>query len=120
MQKCVLIGYPPGYKGWKFWDMSLKRSIISERADFDERYFPARKDVHPMPLPSLLPSTSPESVPAPGGRVIDVEPDTDSGPPCSVNTITPTPSITSPAPPHDVKKKRRASTSSSSSSSSSS
>jgi hypothetical protein len=36
-EKCVFIGYPAGYKGWKFYNPVTKRSIISERADFDER-----------------------------------------------------------------------------------
>ena len=38
MQKCVFIGYPAGYKGWKFYDPSTRKVIICERADFDERY----------------------------------------------------------------------------------
>src|SRR5258706_12492900 len=85
MQKCVFIGYPAGYKGWKCWDMVSKRTIITERADFDERYFPARKDAHPVP------TATPESVPAPGGRVNDVELDTDSTPTHSVDPIAPAP-----------------------------
>jgi transposase InsO family protein len=38
MEKCIFIGYPEGYKGWKFYNPETKRVIISERADFDERY----------------------------------------------------------------------------------
>jgi len=38
MEKCIFIGYPPGYKGWKFYNPETKKTIISERADFDERY----------------------------------------------------------------------------------
>src|ERR1700691_4211277 len=38
MKKCVFIGYPKGYKGWKFYNPKTKKVIISERADFDERY----------------------------------------------------------------------------------
>ena len=38
MEKCIFIGYPDGYKGWKFYNPHTKRVIISERADFDERY----------------------------------------------------------------------------------
>ena len=40
MEKCVFIGYAEGYKGWKFYNPTMKKTIISERADFDERYFP--------------------------------------------------------------------------------
>src|SRR5882762_7779315 len=71
MQKCTFIGYPAGYKGWKCWDMVSKHTIITERANFNERYFPAWKDAQPVP------SMTSESVPAPGGRVNDVELDTD-------------------------------------------
>ena len=38
MEKCIFIGYPDGYKGWKFYSPKTKKVIISERADFDERY----------------------------------------------------------------------------------
>jgi len=43
MAKAIFIGYPIGYKGWKFYILSTKRTVISERADFDERYFPGLK-----------------------------------------------------------------------------
>ena len=36
MEKCVFIGYPQGYKGWKFYNPVTKKVAISERADFDE------------------------------------------------------------------------------------
>ena len=29
MQKCIFIGYPAGYKGWKFYNPSTKKVIIS-------------------------------------------------------------------------------------------
>ena len=40
MEKCIFVGYPSGYKGWKFYNPTTKKYIISERAEFDERYFP--------------------------------------------------------------------------------
>ena len=43
MEKCIFIGYPTGYKGWKFYNPHTKRIIISERAEFDERVFPGLK-----------------------------------------------------------------------------
>jgi hypothetical protein len=43
MEKCVFIGYPQGYKGWKFYNPTTKKTVISERADLDERYFPLSK-----------------------------------------------------------------------------
>jgi len=39
MEKCVFIGYLQGYKGWKFYNPTTKKTVIAERADFDERYF---------------------------------------------------------------------------------
>src|ERR1700744_2894599 len=38
MEKCVFIGYPQGYRGWRFYN-PVTKVVISERADFDERYF---------------------------------------------------------------------------------
>jgi hypothetical protein len=52
MEKCVFIGYPQGYKGWKFYNPTTKKTVIAERADFDERYFPLSK--RPS-LPSITP-----------------------------------------------------------------
>jgi hypothetical protein len=43
MEKCVFLGYPQGYKGWKFYNPVTKKVVISERADFDERYFMLQK-----------------------------------------------------------------------------
>jgi hypothetical protein len=62
MEKCVFIGYPQGYKGWKFYNPTTKKTVIAERADFDERYFPLSKCPS---LPSITP-TSPavENTPA--------------------------------------------------------
>ncbi|GLB41129.1 putative integrase core domain containing protein [Lyophyllum shimeji] len=38
MVKCVFIGYPDGVKGWKFYNPETRKVIVSEHADFDERY----------------------------------------------------------------------------------
>src|SRR5215475_6057535 len=38
MEKCIFIGYPEGYKGWRFYNPITRKVIISERAEFDERY----------------------------------------------------------------------------------
>src|ERR1700761_6678964 len=62
MLPAVFIGYPDGYKGWKFWDPVSKRTIISERAEFDEFSFPLSKQ------PTIAPSTesvSSHSLPLP-------------------------------------------------------
>ena len=65
----MFIGYPQGYKGWKFYNPTMKKTVIAERADFDESYFPLSK--HPtsasIPTPSVevesTPSISPTPVP---------------------------------------------------------
>jgi len=69
MEKCAFIGYPQGYKGWKFYNPTTKKVVISERADFDERYFPMSKrpTSASFPAPSAevesTPSTTPATVP---------------------------------------------------------
>ena len=62
MEKCVFIGYPQGYKGWKFYNPTTKKTVIAERADFDERYFPLSK--HPAAAPFPPPSVEVESTPS--------------------------------------------------------
>src|SRR5882762_2597585 len=52
MEKGIFIGYPDGYKGWKFYIPSTKKAVISERADFDERYFPGLKKDSLAALPN--------------------------------------------------------------------
>jgi len=49
MEQCVFVGYPSGYKGWKFY--STKKYIISERAPVDL--------TSPNIVP-LLPDTTPD------------------------------------------------------------
>ena len=56
MEKHVFIGYPQGYKGWKFYNPVTKKVVISERADFDEHYFMLQR--HSVPhLPPPRPDT---------------------------------------------------------------
>ena len=55
MEKCVFLGYPEGYKGWKFYSPTSKHTQISKRADFSKRYFPMSKR---SPLPSQPPHTA--------------------------------------------------------------
>ena len=35
-EKCIFIGYSDGYKGWKFYNLTTKHTIISECTDFDK------------------------------------------------------------------------------------
>ncbi len=56
MEKCVFIGYPQGYKGWKFYNPVTKKVVISERADFDEWFFMLQR--HSVPhLPPPQPNS---------------------------------------------------------------
>jgi len=34
MEKCIFIGYPQGYKGWKFYNPTMKKTIISEISSY--------------------------------------------------------------------------------------
>jgi hypothetical protein len=58
MEKCIFVGYPEGYKGWRFYNPTTKKFIISERAEFDERYFPGLSQKAPMPPLDLNPIRS--------------------------------------------------------------
>ena len=58
-QKCIFVGYPPDYKGWLFWNAESRKEIISNTADFDERY----PDSSPQPPVSI--STPETLTPAP-------------------------------------------------------
>src|SRR5882757_11317555 len=62
MEKCIFIGYPDGYKGWKFYNPTTKKAVIAERADFDERYFLGRKETQPTIKPSSLLENPPSPV----------------------------------------------------------
>ena len=46
MEKCIFLGYPEGYKSWRFYNPATKCVIISERAIFDERYLHGLKNLH--------------------------------------------------------------------------
>jgi transposase InsO family protein len=63
MEKCIFIGYPQGYKGWKFYNPETRKAVISERADFDERFFMLQRhsapQLPPPPPDSLLETPSP-------------------------------------------------------------
>ena len=85
MEKCIFIGYPDGYKGWKFYNPETKKVIISERADFDERYtyggelLDANKNntiaLEPIPIPEE--TTVDEEDPAPHAMEPEHPPDND-------------------------------------------
>jgi len=53
MEKCIFIGYPEGFKAWRFYNPITKCIIISERAEFDEHYFPGLKHAWNLPKVNL-------------------------------------------------------------------
>ncbi|KNZ75978.1 hypothetical protein J132_00728, partial [Termitomyces sp. J132] len=66
MEKCIFIGYSPGYKGWLFYNPETRKTVISERAEFDECLLPGLHLARPVmpPRPPLQPvdlSVLPES-----------------------------------------------------------
>ena len=73
MEKCIFVGYPAGYKGWQFYNPVTKKFIISERAEFDERYFPGIKPtlMTAIPTPPSLNIINGSDMPDLGGHHIN-------------------------------------------------
>lgn len=63
MEKCVFIGYPDGYKGWKFYNSTTKYTVISECADLDEHHLPISK------RSTNMPGVPPHSINHPGAYI---------------------------------------------------
>ena len=57
VEKCVFLGYPTGYKGWKFYNPTTRKVIISETAQFDERWFPGLSKAKMDAIPDSFPVT---------------------------------------------------------------
>ena len=105
MEKCVFIGYPEGYKGWMFYNPTTKRTVISERAEFDERYFPCLK--HSTSTPELFdppPDIAFNPVPDLGGDDnLDINPIQDNNaPPLPAPQIAPAPHVLLPNVPEPL------------------
>ncbi|KAF7768461.1 hypothetical protein Agabi119p4_7704 [Agaricus bisporus var. burnettii] len=97
-EKCVFIGYPAGYKGWKFYNPVTKRTVISERADFDERYFPGTSKAQLEAVPSFACTPEPLQVPNDTSSHSGLPPLQDEGgdnhfPPARPKTPTPSASV---------------------------
>jgi hypothetical protein len=73
MEKCIFVGYPAGYKGWQFYNPVTRKFIISERAEFDERYFPGIKPtlMNAIPTPPSLNIINGSDMPDLGGHHIN-------------------------------------------------
>ena len=72
MEKCIFLGYPEGYKGWRFYNPATKRVIVSERAVFDERYLPGLKNWNSTLASLSLPPSTPHSTPASSSESSDL------------------------------------------------
>ena len=82
-QKCVFIGYPTQYKAWLFWNPITKKEIVSNTAEFDERFFPGTS-TKPIDWPPLSPNLGtpqePENQVGEGIGVIPLSPSRFSAP----------------------------------------
>jgi len=77
MEKCVFMGYPSGYKGWKFYNPTQKY-LISEHAEFDEHIFPGLAKYKATSPADLTPPGSPSLVVVPTSvPILDLERDSD-------------------------------------------
>ncbi|KAI5116502.1 hypothetical protein M0805_000604 [Coniferiporia weirii] len=86
--KCVFIGYPADFKGWKFWNPDTKRTIVSNSVVFDECYHPGTSK---SPIDLSVPG---DPVEAGGDKHNQVEFDLPQSPP----PLPPAPPVP-PAPP---------------------
>jgi hypothetical protein len=102
MEKCIFVGYPAGYKGWQFYNPVTKKFIISERAEFDERYFPGIKPtlLKSIPTPPSFNLTNGSDMPDLGGHHINTNQSATSKVSSSVVQMPMQPS--SPEPMHSL------------------
>jgi len=61
-RRCIFIGYPPDFKGWKLYDPSTQNILISRDVIFDEHTMPGTKSSHSdLPYHPLSSNQVPES-----------------------------------------------------------
>lgn len=107
-QKCVFVGYPSDYKGWIFFNPDTKLEIISNTAEFDERYYPGNSKA-PVTLtdpllehgPAIAPGTEDEE-PVDQGRVQHLDINFDAPQPLPAPQPQ-APAVQSPSPSPEVK-----------------
>jgi len=76
MIPCIFVGYPVDYSGWQLWDPAECKIIITENAQFDERYLPLSKLATGTPAligsPSVISETPPSSLTMSDTQVLDL------------------------------------------------
>jgi len=78
MEKCVFMGYPSSYKGWKFYNATTQKHLISEHAEFDEGIFPGLAKYKATSPADHTPPGSPPLVPVSTSvPMLDLEGDSD-------------------------------------------
>ncbi|KAK3009753.1 hypothetical protein RJ639_014453 [Escallonia herrerae] len=96
-RRCVFLGYPPGKKGWRVYDLETNQVFFSRDVKFEETVFPFTTPLGPSPTPATTtfcpawdcaehPMASPSVI---GG---DTPPVTGGDPPPSP-TATPSPGL---------------------------
>ena len=108
----MFIGYSDGYKGWKFYNLTTKHTIVSECADFDEHTtissptptLPSTQAHAPHYTASDIEDTPEDNtVEAPGvlhpGRAPDPHEDQNEDPATPVAALVPLPVISETPPP---------------------
>ena len=84
--KCVFLGYPFGYKGYKLYDLDNHKFLISRDVTFQENSIPFATSTYtasdpfpnfvvPRPLPDMLPDPNPTPQPPPKPKPqLEIEP----------------------------------------------
>jgi len=74
----MFMGYPSSYKGWKFYNPTTQKYLISEHAEFDEHIFPGLAKYKATSPADLTPPGSPSLAPVPTSvPMLDLEGDSD-------------------------------------------
>jgi hypothetical protein len=104
-KKCIFLGYCSNYKGYRCYDPTSKRAIISHHVVFDENTFPAKDWISSQPVPSATDSAplqvSPSTMVSATLNPHPVTPTTNTISSSVIQTESPTPEFepTSPSQP---------------------
>ncbi|KAK3017954.1 hypothetical protein RJ639_005233 [Escallonia herrerae] len=51
-RRCVFLGYPPGKKGWRVYDLETNQVLFSRDVKFEKTVFPFTTPLGPLPTPA--------------------------------------------------------------------